>query len=237
MTSRRPVTVATVTRLPRAEFVRSSLLARSLAQLPPGELPKILLHEGNAPPAPVLGLAEAYNAFLDDAGDDDILAFVHDDVFIHDWFFQDRLREAITRFHVVGLAGHATPEPGQPSWALRFSPSLDPLGWQERAGMSGAVGHGDPAAPSVSVYGPTPASCLLLDGLFLAIDVGRVRAAGVAFDPRFRFHGYDLDFCRAAASAGLRIGTWPIAVTHASGGNFTSPAWKEGAAAYLAKWR
>jgi GT2 family glycosyltransferase len=89
----------------------------------------------------------------------------------------------------------------------------------------------------VSYYGPTPAACVLLDGLFLGVNVKRLRQAGVTFDARVRFHCYDLDFCRSAGKAGLKVGTWPLALTHASVGNFASPAWRAEAAVYLEKWR
>jgi hypothetical protein len=32
------------------------------------------------------------------------------------------------------------------------------------------------------------------------------------------------------------VGTWPIAVTHASGGAFGSPAWNRSLALYREKW-
>jgi len=64
-----------------------------------------------------------------------------------------------------------------------------------------------------------------------------LQLAGVRLDPNFSFHFYDLDFCRSAEAAGLRIGTWPIAITHASGGaSLQSPAWAESVERYLHKW-
>lgn len=231
-----PLTLCAVSRLSREAFVSASLLARSLAVMPQAWLPRISLLVDNGPPHPTTGLSEAYNQFLDQAPAGAFLLFVHDDVYIHDWFFVQRLEEAFTRFDVVGLAGNRVPDLRQPSWALRFDGDEAPLGWQDPSQLSGAVGHGDPARPSVTVYGPCPAACPLLDGLFLAVNVDALRAASVRFDPRFRFHGYDLDFCRAATAAGLRVGTWPIAVTHASGGSFGAEDWKHAARLYKAKW-
>lgn len=228
--------LCSVTRLSREAFVETSLLARSLRSVPRERLPRISLVTDNAAPNPVMGLAQAYNRFLAQAGDGDFVIFIHDDVFLHDFFLLERLEEAFARFDVVGVAGNTRPDLTQPSWALRFAPDLSPAGWQDRSHLSGAVGHGDPTGPSVSRYGPCPAACSLMDGLFLAVNVSTLRRARVTFDERFRFHAYDLDFCRAAAQSGLRVGTWPIALTHASGGNFASEAWKAEAATYLAKW-
>jgi GT2 family glycosyltransferase len=230
------VTICTVSRLSEPDFMQRSLLARSFIVAPGARPTQLKLLPGNQPPNRTKGLSEAYNEFLGEARNDDYLIFVHDDVFVHDWFLFDRLREAFSEFDVVGVAGSGTPDLRQPSWGLQFTSDLTPTGWQNRANKSGAVGHGDPGTPAVSVYGPTPAPCELLDGLFLAVNVRRLRQARVSFDTRFRFHCYDLDFCRTARAAGLRLGTWPIAVTHASAGNFDSNAWKEAAKVYLEKW-
>jgi GT2 family glycosyltransferase len=76
----------------------------------------------------------------------------------------------------------------------------------------------------------------LLDGVLLAARASALLDAGVCFDQRFDFHHYDLDFSRQANAAGLRVGTWPIAVTHASGGAFGSAAWNRSLALYREKW-
>jgi hypothetical protein len=46
-----------------------------------------------------------------------------------------------------------------------------------------------------------------------------------------------MDFCRAARVKGLRMGCWPIALTHQSEGGYGSPAWREAYQAYLEKWK
>lgn len=88
----------------------------------------------------------------------------------------------------------------------------------------------------MAYYGTIPGECVLLDGLFLAAKAGALRRADIRFDERFRFHFYDIDFCRTCHGAGLRLGTWPIAVTHASQGRFESPKWREALRDYRAKW-
>lgn len=102
--------------------------------------------------------------------------------------------------------------------------------------VSGAVAHGKNPFGPVSYFGPAPAACDLLDGVFLAARAGRLCESGVRFDPRFRFHFYDLDFCRTARQAGLRVGTWPIAPVHQSEGGFDTPEWHAAYSDYLAKW-
>ena len=136
----------------------------------------------------------------------------------------------------VFASDHA-PDFAEPAWCLRFDEDLAQSGLQDRASFSGSVRHGDPHAAGVHHYGPTPRACELLDGLFLAVNVSRLRERRVQFDTRFRFHGYDLDFCRTARAASLRVGTWPIALTHASRGSYDSPAWRDAAGEYLRQLR
>jgi GT2 family glycosyltransferase len=77
---------------------------------------------------------------------------------------------------------------------------------------------------------------VLLDGLMLAARKRTLLDKGVLFDRRLAFHYYDLDFCRSATRAGLRLGTWPISVTHRSVGAVGSPAWIEAGNVYFGKW-
>jgi hypothetical protein len=59
----------------------------------------------------------------------------------------------------------------------------------------------------------------------------------IAFDSQFQFHFYDLDCCRVCRQKELSLGTWPIAVTHASGGSFGFPQWLEARVLYEKKWQ
>jgi hypothetical protein len=56
------------------------------------------------------------------------------------------------------------------------------------------------------------------------------------FDPRFRFHFYDMDFCRQAELKHLRMGTWAISLVHASAGILGADAWRAAYRDYLAKY-
>lgn len=178
------------------------------------------------------GLPEVYNAAIDRAEAEDNLAFIHDDVFVHDWFLPERVTEGLSRFSVIGVAGNRRRVPRQPAWAFID----DKFTWDAFDNLSGAVAHDVRGATAISRYGPTPVPVVLLDGVFLAVRAATLKQAGVRFDTRFHFHCYDLDFCRACERAGLTLGTWPIALTHASGGHFGVPAWRKAFEAYLSKW-
>ena len=143
---------------------------------------------------------------------------------------------------MIGVAGNRRRLPAQVAWYLRPEASANPAQPEQHVwdvgSLAGAIAHGaDPAQASVSEYGPAPAPARLIDGVFIAARAGRLRQTGVRFDPQLGFHFYDLDFCRAAERAGLRIGVWPIALTHASSGaSIQSQAWEQSMRRYLEKW-
>ncbi|MEZ5659367.1 MAG: glycosyltransferase [Burkholderiaceae bacterium] len=179
------------------------------------------------------GLPEIYNELIANPAADGLLVFIHDDVWIDDLFFAERLLAGCQTYDVVGVAGNRRRVPRQPGWAfvnMTFT-------WDSNEHLSGLVGHGQQAFGKVTRYGDSPAECELLDGVLLAARAETLRAHDCRFDPRFRFHFYDIDFCRTARAAGLRLGTWPIGLTHQSGGAFGTEAWMEGLRSYRAKWR
>ena len=161
---------------------------------------------------------------------DEILVFVHDDVWLDDAQIGEHLVAGLNRFDVIGVAGSVGRVPGQLSWFdLNSNPDI-PL----RA-MSGMICHGNNPCGEISYFGPWHQSCELLDGVFMAVRLNTIARTGLRFDPRFRFHFYDLDFCRTARSLGLRLGTWPIALTHQSEAGF-GDEWRRCYPEYLAKW-
>jgi GT2 family glycosyltransferase len=179
------------------------------------------------------GLPDIYNARIVARDAADAAVFMHDDVWIEDSDFVERVHEGLARFDVIGVAGCRRRRHGQPAWAFDDFGMLTHVPNED---LSGAISHG-PSSPGVPViFGDWPQECELLDGVFLAANVVKLREQGVMFDPRFKFHFYDMDFCRSARQQGLTMGTWPVHLTHQSGGAFGSPAWAEHYRHYLAKW-
>lgn len=178
------------------------------------------------------GLPSIYNERIEAENGNQRLIFVHDDVWIDDYFLVDRVVAALSDYDIVGVAGNRRRIERQPAWAF----VNDSFTWDDRSHLSGAVAHGPNPFGAVTVFGPTPAECELLDGVLIAARREALLARNVRFDERFDFHFYDMDFCRSARAAGLRLGTWPICITHQSGGGFGSPAWRTRYADYLAKW-
>ena len=109
--------------------------------------------------------------------------------------------------------------------------------WDDKANLSGSIAHGKQPFGPISFFGAVPADCELLDGVFLAAKKRALTVNGVLFDPRFDFHFYDMDFCRSARQRGLRLGTWPICLTHQSGGAFGTEKWVEKYRVYIEKWK
>lgn len=234
------LTLVCATRWSTQAFPTQTLLGTCLPRLGQSEPFALKLFANNKLP-----LAEAYNTAIDEAQPDDILVFLHDDVFLDDWHLAKRLREALAHFDVVGVAGNRRRLPGQHAWyllPLEDTPEGVP-DWQrvvrDTPFLSGEVAHGSsPMQSQLTVFGPCPQEVCVLDGVFLAARAQRLQATGLRFDPSLAFHFYDLDFCRSAQALGLRLGTWPMALTHKSSGNsLHSDGWLQARRRYVTKWR
>jgi GT2 family glycosyltransferase len=221
------------TRMTRDEFWKTSALGRSLLRIDASDherwVAKVAFENRR-------GLSEVFNERVRDS-DHDTLVFIHDDVWIDDCFICDHLEEALHEFDVVGVAGNSRRVPNQPAWAFTHISATEFV-WDEREKhLRGATCHGKDPLGFVNRFGPTYAECELLDGVFMAARRATLLERGVAFDARFKFDFYDVDFCRSARAAGLKLGCWPIAITHQSMGVFGSESWRAGYAAYLEKWK
>lgn len=144
-----------------------------------------------------------------------ILVFLHDDCIPEDLFIHEKLNEAIQQFDIIGLAGIQAP-----------ITIKQPLLWHLMGTSnqySGAVAHftnDDNNQRFMTAFGVTPKRCIIVDGVFLAINVEKILEKGVKFDEECpaKFHFYDINFCLDANKAGLKIGTWPIWISHKSHG-------------------
>ncbi len=218
--------IVAATRLDKTAFERESLLFRSSARLYRSSPIHLDVTYQTAEPLPTI-----FNAGLK-AAVEDLILFTHDDVWIDDWQLLARLDDALRHYAVVGVAGNRRRLPGQCSWAFAREPGEWDLEF-----LSGAVAHIADSTFGVDSYGPAPSGVKLIDGVFIAAKVQTLRLAGVEFDPRFGHHFYDLDFCRSCEAKGLAVGTWPIAIVHASSGALGSSEWRQAYADYLEKWR
>lgn len=148
-----------------------------------------------------------------------------------------RKRRVLGRFIESGVAHLAQ---GRRAWRKQWlvnddgSYALNPL--DRKGAAAPSVRHAGSGAGKLDSFGPSPSAVKLLDGVFIAARADRLRASTVRFDPRFKYHFYDLDFCRQCEAAGLTMGTWPISLTHASYGSW-GDGWRKAKNLYLDKWR
>ena len=226
MSSAHPPVLVSATRAEGEAFPHHTLLGRSL-QLPvhSGWQPQI--RTSNRQP-----VAEVYNQAIAQADPASLLVFCHDDVWLGEVSLLEPLEQALQRFDLVGVAGNRHLLPGHSTWCLNPRDGSFDL-----TNLVGAIRHGSPQHSTLSTYGPSPAEATLLDGVFLAARAGVLQQAGVRFDPDLAFHFYDLDLCRTALVAGLRLGVWPLPLIHASAGNISSASWQADLALYRHKWK
>lgn len=161
------------------------------------------------------GLPEIYNKYMTNASFEEYqcILFVHDDVYIDDIKFDIKIKQQFDRgYSVVGLAGTSDVTIKKPAlWHLMSS----------RDAWSGAVAH--PTTPGseeifVTSFGAIPKRCLIMDGLFLAINTKKFKNSLVRFDTQFTFHHYDIDFCLECNKNKHKMTTANINVLHQSPG-------------------
>jgi len=224
------IEIVSATRLPEDDFWNNSALGLSLRRLAYDvRLTPSIAFENKR------GLPEVFNSRITSSENNEIIVFIHDDIWIEDFFFADRIISGLQDFDVIGIAGNKQRIANQPGWA--FKGVIDgKLQWDDLSHLSGSVAHGSLPFGDISFFGSAPAECELLDGVFLAAKKSTLTAHQVLFDTQFDFHFYDLDFCRSARDKGLRLGTWPISMTHQSAGAFNTLPWRDKLDLYRKKW-
>ena len=163
------------------------------------------------------GLSEIYNRYITEDYRDYIIIFTHDDVIIEDLMLRDKLIKAHEHFDVVGVAGSTNTTIKSPAyWHLMA----------DRKDLRGFCAHYLPSGYFMTTFGESATSVDLIDGVFMSVKVSKLLDAQVTFDEDFDFHFYDLAFSKRVTNAGLRLGVWPIFITHFSpgGGN---QRWKD----------
>lgn len=163
------------------------------------------------------GLPTIYNRFISENNKDKRIIFVHDDVLIEDLFFEEKLDIAFEKYDIVGLAGSKKCDLSRPpAWHLM----------SDKEDHVGEVTHSSNKMVWTTCFGPTSERALVLDGLFLAVNVKKLLDTDTKFDERFSFHHYDITFCLRANKSKLKMGVAPIRVTHFGlGDSMNTPEW------------
>jgi len=159
------------------------------------------------------GLGQFYNECIDNSLDYDYLVLVHDDVDIINSDLLYQLKSGHAHFDILGVAGCVNPKIQEKNlWHWMG-------GGMESGNLKGFAGH--PSVGNsfyVSSFGPTKHRVVLLDGVFLSINLKKLKKTSVRFDDIFMFHHYDLDFCLTCNQNKLKLGVWPILINHQSPG-------------------
>ena len=96
----------------------------------------------------------------------------------------------------------------------------------------------DPSRRLSTLFGPWPQRCLILDGLFLAVNVEKALEVDFKFDERHKFHHYDISSCLLANEKKLKMGTYPIFVVHHGLGNsYMTPDWEASNEEFKKNWQ
>lgn len=220
------IEIVSATRLSEQDFWEKSALGISLNRLLFDERLKPWIAFENK-----RGLPEIFNQRLHIENDLDIIVFIHDDVWIDDFFLADRILDAIKKYDIFGVVGNKKRKYLQPSWAF-LNISGD---WDNQENLSGAVAHGIGPFGNIGYFGLSPVDCELLDGVLIGVNKSRLKSSKVQFDEIFDFHFYDVDLCIIAQQQGLKIGTWPIAITHQSPGGYGA-SWLSAYQVFCNKW-
>jgi len=158
------------------------------------------------------GLSKRYNEFLYSNHNYDYIAFCHDDVYFDDAMLEAKLEKYHEKYDIVGVAGGNNCK------------IQTPVLWHIMCGgfgggtLHGAVAHLHDGMSMVTPFGPTPARVAIIDGVFMSVNVKKVKEAGWKFNENYTFHHYDISSCLDANKKKLKIGVAPIHLIHASPG-------------------
>jgi hypothetical protein len=228
-----PIKIICATKKNEDEFYQQTATGKSIVATISASKVDVMLYSNNS-----VGLGEIYNDAIEKTKRDPaILVFMHDDVWIADFFYADRIREALEKFDITGVVGSKVRVNKQPSWChMHYDSQNNRLIQHNTNNLSGLIGHGSQLPKKIDYFGPSMLECKLLDGVILATKNNSLISSNTYFDSQFKFHFYDVDFCRSAEQNKLKMGTMRLSVIHESYGGYQSEAWRESYKNYIAKW-
>lgn len=182
------------------------------------------------------GLSEVYNEKLDAISyitPADYVHFIHDDVEILDnWQRICDDIESRPDWMIQGVAGASKIEIKYPSlWNVMGDPKS----------FKGSLHHftEDGTQLFSTPCGLRPAQTVLLDGVYLCVNVDLYRTGKWKFDEQFKFHHYDLAASLDAVNLGYKIGVANINIVHKSHGlhSLNDKEWQESNDLFLKKYK
>jgi hypothetical protein len=176
------------------------------------------------------GLSKIYNEFITEEYRNKTIIFIHDDVLISDLFFREKILDALKKYDIFGLAGGKT---------LNLDKRIIPA-WHHMTNqrdLVGEVAHYKDEKIWTTVFGPTNDRAVVIDGLFIGINVNKAIDQGLSFDEDFEFHHYDISLCVIANKLKIKTGVFQLFVIHSGlGDSMNTPEWRESAKKFLDKY-
>jgi len=180
-----------------------------------------------------VGLPEYYNSVINNKENNkyDVVVLCHHDITL-EYANLNTLHEGLKKYDILGVAGGLNPTIKDKNlWHWMMTKEY----------YRGFAGHfaDDSELMYITQFGPSPARVTLLDGVFLALDIKKVRGTGARFDERFMWHHYDIDFCLTCNTYKLKLGVWPVLLYHQSPGlrNIDDSHWNESNRKFIEKWK
>ena len=175
------------------------------------------------------GLPKVYNRFLTEDYRNKFVIFIHDDVMITDLFFEEKVLFAFEKYDIIGLAGSKSCDLSSehPAWHT-MAPRED---------FVGEVAHSKDGKVWTTVFGPTDSRALVIDSLFMGVNVNKALENGLKFDERFDFHHLDIDFSLEANRLKIKTGVFPLSVVHHGlGDSMNTDDWKKSSILFKEKY-
>lgn len=175
------------------------------------------------------GLPSLYNRYLTEEYRNAYVVFLHDDVHIHDKYIEQKIKQGFSQYNIIGLAG-----------CKKISKKYNPSAWHllsEREDYIGEVAHISNNVVWTTVFGSTSGRALLIDGLFIGVDITHALDKKLFFDEDFKFHHYDLSFCVRANQCKLSVGIIQLFCIHQGlGDSMNSQDWADSAVVFRKKY-
>lgn len=189
-----------------------------------------LFYENSNTGNKVKGLSKFYNECLDRFKERDYLVLCHDDVDILCSDLSYQVLASMEKFDVAGVAGCLNPKIIEKNLWHWMS---------EKQNLRGMAGHPvDDKSLFITSFGPTPSRVVLLDGVFLVLNIKKVLESGTKFDEQFNFHHYDIDFSLTCNKNQLKLGVWPFLINHQSPGlKEFNDNWNNSNTLFINKWK
>ena len=158
----------------------------------------------------------------------DYIICMHDDLWLIDNNFSNKVKEAFEMFDYWGVAGTNMMLTSNPRWHI-------PIGSAKY--LSGLMEHKSPdGLRFMTSFGPYPVPCSILDGVFMAFK-REVFEKLVDVPELNGFHMYDMEMCTQVWDMGYKGGVQGIHLYHESRGEgIRTGEWERLAKVYSKRW-